>query len=264
MDIREQLNQKTLNIQTSCKDCIFAVYEGMTQTGCEFNRIETFRERGTNIVEAYDHDKEFFVIDRFCNRCRNQDWADEQKGDNYKDIVTEESRLQIDIFIYIDKSNTVEDIEASLTNFDELFLLPSTIILVNNNDGIKSEDLLVLIKKQKHDFKWRIERIIELDCSKLRAIDLSMKRCKSTYYSVVDAGDIISQSFCQGINRLLNDELFQFSMITNGKEYNKSVIQTQLHKILAGNKKRSIIEKIEELAEEQNAHNMIIKWGNIQ
>lgn len=52
---------------TSCKLCHFAKYEGITQTGCMLGRIDKFRNH-SEVIEAYDHDKEFYVIkDRLCN-----------------------------------------------------------------------------------------------------------------------------------------------------------------------------------------------------
>jgi len=51
-------------LYTSCKDCKFAIYNEATQTGCQADQIERFGEE--NIVEAYDEDKEFYVIKTVC------------------------------------------------------------------------------------------------------------------------------------------------------------------------------------------------------
>ena len=51
--------------ETSCKDCKFAIYEGKTQTGCEAGRAEIYMEKGM-ALEAYDKDKEFYVINTLC------------------------------------------------------------------------------------------------------------------------------------------------------------------------------------------------------
>ena len=59
-------------IKTSCKNCAFAIYEGKTQISCLHQRIEKF---GNDVVEAYDEDSEFYVINRFCNYYRNRTWG---------------------------------------------------------------------------------------------------------------------------------------------------------------------------------------------
>lgn len=51
-------------LYTSCKDCKFAIYNEATQTGCQADQIERFGEE--NILEAYDEDKEFYVIKTVC------------------------------------------------------------------------------------------------------------------------------------------------------------------------------------------------------
>ena len=39
---------------TSCKDCVFADYEGVTQTGCSRGKLDIFKDRKIPIVEAED------------------------------------------------------------------------------------------------------------------------------------------------------------------------------------------------------------------
>ena len=60
-------------VETSCKECIFAVYENDTQVGCFANRIEKFKE-AKEIIEAYDDEKEFYVRDFVtCIEIKNED-----------------------------------------------------------------------------------------------------------------------------------------------------------------------------------------------
>ena len=50
-------------VNTSCKDCIFATWEEETQVGCDLGKIALYKERKTPIIEAFDdEDREFFVI----------------------------------------------------------------------------------------------------------------------------------------------------------------------------------------------------------
>ena len=41
-------------VHTSCRDCAFAEYTKGTQVGCEFNRIESYKNSGAEVLEAYD------------------------------------------------------------------------------------------------------------------------------------------------------------------------------------------------------------------
>jgi len=87
--------QENKKIQTSCKNCVFAEYDHSTQTGCKANRLSFFET-----IEAYDLEKEFYVINGFCNLYRNQKWncglPDIQKALN-------ESSLDFDILFNYDE-----------------------------------------------------------------------------------------------------------------------------------------------------------------
>lgn len=92
--------------QTSCKDCIFALYDGTTQVGCEDNRIEKFED---DIVEAYDNDKEFFVINRLCTLYRTSAW-----NNGIKDLEKAKKESYISCDILIDCNNINENMAAYL------------------------------------------------------------------------------------------------------------------------------------------------------
>ena len=40
-------------VHTACKNCMFAVYEDNTQTGCYINRLEKY----SDVLECYDEEK---------------------------------------------------------------------------------------------------------------------------------------------------------------------------------------------------------------
>lgn len=47
-----------MSLSTSCRDCVFAVYEGNAQTGCRLGRLEKYQERGVILERQYDVDQE--------------------------------------------------------------------------------------------------------------------------------------------------------------------------------------------------------------
>lgn len=70
--------QEDLNkICTSCQKCIFAIYNGDTQTGCEFNKLDEYELR-----EAYNDDGKFYVLNGICNILRHKDWNNGVKDKN--------------------------------------------------------------------------------------------------------------------------------------------------------------------------------------
>jgi hypothetical protein len=81
------------SVQTSCKECVFATYDGKTQIGCLADRIIKFQDK---VIEAYDNDKEFYVINSFCNYYRKRSWNNGVADLNRAKL---ESGLSFDVFI---------------------------------------------------------------------------------------------------------------------------------------------------------------------
>lgn len=109
MKSQQQENNTT---KTSCKDCIFSVYDKDTQIGCLANRIETFKNIDQDLViEAYDNEKEFFVINRFCNYYKDKSW---NNGDPDIDKIKNQAKVSFNIIVNLkdfhekDKNNLID------------------------------------------------------------------------------------------------------------------------------------------------------------
>jgi hypothetical protein len=97
------------SLQTSCKECVFATYDGKTQTGCLADRIVKFQDK---VIEAYDNDKEFYVINAFCNYYRKPSW---NNGVADLSRVKRESGLSFDVFI--DCNDMDDDYSSRVIDF---------------------------------------------------------------------------------------------------------------------------------------------------
>jgi hypothetical protein len=87
-------------VQTSCKDCLFAKYEGNTQVDCMAGRLSLF---GDSVVEVYDDEKEFCVITRACNMFRLVSW---NEGKVNLNKAREECKATFSIIVKIDGGNS--------------------------------------------------------------------------------------------------------------------------------------------------------------
>jgi len=82
-------------IKTSCKTCIFAEYENITQTGCGADKLAFFKENN-KIIEAYDTEKEFYVVKGLCNLFRSSKW---NGGAANKELARQEISTTFDIIV---------------------------------------------------------------------------------------------------------------------------------------------------------------------
>lgn len=82
-------------LRTSCKDCTFATYKDNTQLDCSAEKLNYFNSQD-RVIEAYDNEKEFYVIKGFCNFYRKQHW---NNGVADKDLARNEIAPTFDIII---------------------------------------------------------------------------------------------------------------------------------------------------------------------
>ena len=79
-------------INTSCQDCVFAIYDNNTQTGCKFNRLEE-----ADFFEAYNERGNFYVVDGYCGLLRHNDW-----NNGVVDLDKLEQEISFSYFVIID------------------------------------------------------------------------------------------------------------------------------------------------------------------
>lgn len=184
-------------IKTSCKECVCAIYEDATQTGCSFNRIDKF---GTDVIEAYDDNKEFYVIKRFCNFYRNPTW---NNGEFDAEKIKHECACSFEVIINCDDLNTDMDRE------DLIDIIKNTHYY---NDKVK----ISLIHSNKVDMNVRrniFNVFCSVTCSMSEVLDLNdylhnkFVSSNSTYHIVVDVSNKSIIRSLYKINDSINNDL---------------------------------------------------------
>jgi hypothetical protein len=187
-------------IQTSCKNCIFALYEDQTQTGCYASRIYKYQKLD-KVVEAYDNDKEFYVVKSFCNMYRNSSWnngeADSQKA-------YEEASIAFDI--YIDCSELNENNVAKLTEFvtkQKYYKDKYRITLYHGHDASKETRKLVL-----HLFTLSNHTIYISSCdNKENYLHNQLLQSKGSYAITCSVDSDYYDNILLDINSVINEDL---------------------------------------------------------
>lgn len=204
----QQPENKTL---TSCKDCVLAVYDGNTQTSCLANRINKIDH-----IEAYDDDKEFFVVERFCNYYRNKD-GDFYINNGKPDIdkIRSESYVTFNLMIlcnHIDQEyydyilNLYNEINKSYdkNKIDIHFLYT-----------IASREQVNLIK----DLRSLTQNSFVTFYGDKTFWHNTLIRSTKSYHLVIDKDSRVDLSICQDINNLINEEMLKLIVIKNNDTY---------------------------------------------
>lgn len=173
-------------IHTSCKDCAFALYSAETQTDCELNLIEKYKSKGASILEAYDEQKEFFIInDKKCIGYRNKTWSEGLSLEQQKQKVLVENKIKYILFIDL-KNFTNDQFETLIDNISLLSIKPSKIILLRynyTNINFEYEYIRTKLKESGVSCEWRIQTMVDEDVP-VRSV-LSSTISTNTEYKII-------------------------------------------------------------------------------
>lgn len=109
-----------MKLLTSCKDCVFATYNGMTQIGCAADRLKHLE-----VEECYDEEKEFYVTkNTSCTMIRKADWLNKNES-----IENEVKRARKEIeFKYI-VITSAENFDKKLSSINRQRIQPQKIYI---------------------------------------------------------------------------------------------------------------------------------------
>lgn len=159
----------TINkVHTPCKQCICAKYDKNTQIDCLLNYIELYKNNNIEILEAYDNEKEFYIInEKKCIGYRENTWFEKRNIDNLSieekvEYIKKGHFLHYMLIIDL-KTINIANLEDLLKQSASLNIKPQKIILVryqNENKNFPYESLKVLIDQYLPNIPWRIQTML--------------------------------------------------------------------------------------------------------
>jgi len=198
-------NHQDSLLQTSCKDCLFAIYEGKTQTGCAANRIETFREQGY-LVEAYDNDSEFYAVECLCNMFRPPKW---NEGEADLEKAYEQIKSKFFLMIMLDgidnnkKEATLESLRSVDYDADCLYICLSQPLEATPEQRLIGTNMFTQIFEE---LNINCEVLINVQ-ERMREYDAFKKAGGATHYARVDVGTRFPPDLFKKIDKTLNTDL---------------------------------------------------------
>lgn len=259
---------------TPCAECIFAKYDGKTQTGCGFGRLDKFKERNVEIIPAFDLEgREFFVVKSFCNALRGKAWGEQYKKEEHVDQVKKEYELRLHYIIIVggDRGEgfVVDDeyIDNQMNELDKTAWsvfnqsTPAATAIIVNNSRVPQFDIYHKAHEvfDKTHVKFYIldmgGKSDDYDC-----IDAAFPNVGNGYYVVFKAGHEADLSFGDKFNRLINEELYHAPYMLGYDGINGTVVQASMHRYLRGNLEVPLEQKIREMSKEDGSLNLIRSW----
>jgi hypothetical protein len=247
---------------SSCKGCYFAQTIGITQIGCELNKLEAFKNAGATVQEAEDESEEFYIIDRFCSTYRDSEWAD-HFDEPEKQILLETS-IPVNFIVLHLAESVLEDLEKTLYDIASQSNKPTSVVVVVQNPEI--EDGFGL-RHRTHEYLDRanilfyIMTMIEKKRTELNMIDEAFTKCVNGYYSVFRSGASIPHNFILKLNEVVNFNLETISMIQPKDDLNGLTVQCVVHKFMRGSSDISVQKKVEMFAKDTDRESFIKPWN---
>lgn len=216
------LNEQINKIHTPCKDCVFAKYQENTQVDCELNYISKYKTKNIEVLEAYDDEKEFYIINgKQCIGYRENKWFSsfDLKDNSVNGKVEKFNELnRLDYISVIDlKSISLDELESLLQQTNNVEIRPKKLIIIRyaNNMGFPYEILREILDKYAKDYIWRIQTILD----PLIGYDSILKNIVSLNYnrfivSITKHNNDIKK-IIEYTNQLVHHDLDQFNIISN-------------------------------------------------
>jgi hypothetical protein len=217
-------NPNTISrIHTACKECVFASYNDKTQVGCEMDLLDKYKSKDTTIIEAYDEDKEFYILNnRKCIGFRKNSWFN-KFGDNLtlqdkKEKVLDSFKLRYMLLVDL-KRFTTDSLEKLFDDLSKMDIKPSKIILVRYNYANKIFDydyIKEILEKSNLGCAWRLQTMLDESVGIKSVLSHTVSNNQNYKYMLYltdytdKANDIVNKA-----NNLIFKDLESFTVISD-------------------------------------------------
>jgi hypothetical protein len=234
-----ELNKILKSLHTSCKDCLFADYEGNKQIGCKADLFSKFETNGGKIVPTYDNEKEFFVVlGRKCPYVRDKKWGENYLEEDWGDVVRIESKIQYDVIIYIPRDFIPEDmphLKCILNDLIEQEPLPGQIIVCEHFSKARDYEIVTTMEKLigGRDIKWLFQRIVDGEIkTKYQAVAQAIPKLDSLYFSVFNVNARVDTQHFFSLNKAVFTDMKRFSILTEDEKGNGFTTSSKLYNLI--------------------------------
>lgn len=248
-------------LRTSCKDCFYAKYDDLekTQIGCYFNKIEKLKKIGVQVVEAYDEQKEFYVLESHaCMSFRTKSSMIAANQNIEESMIDTRKQMSPRIAVVINVSDdNLENLTKTIKSISEQEM-PFCEVIFCISSNIKPSEIISIINNLKCTFKWSIKQITDEYWIGSRSVNVAVQKSKSTYFSLFNSGFIIPKEYVKQIDVAICDNLERFVILEPiDTQNNGALYQTYAFNSLRGNEEAYSEE------EEKPAHNFFDKISYI-
>lgn len=253
-------------LTTNCQKCVFATYEEKTQVGCAAGRLDAYRSKNINIIEAEDlEENEFYVIEAWCAGYREEEWSVIHEGKDLLNVLKEETKPRVGFFVLVNEDSN-DGLEKTIDSIVQEG--GDYIVIVRNlpSEYLKYADLIEksqeIMKKHDEEIGFRVMQVLDPH-DDLHAIDEAFANSQSGYYSVIECGKTVKSGIIGILNKNINEKLEKIGYVKGYDGVNGLTALSMIHKYMAGNVNESLEEKIKNAEKLDGTTTVVRTWEQL-
>ncbi len=248
-------------ISTICRDCLLAVWgPNGVQVDCELHRLEKFKERGVN-VELVE-DKYFKIHDRVCTTCVKTT-STEMSVEEVKEKVMEMIKLNMAMLCVVQPNSTLDLVKKTVESFINQTPKPSSIFILLPEEAQRREVYVDIMRKLNPPIKWTVMKPADECMGLSELIDEAVLSATGKFYTICSSGYEYPANWMKNVNNAINTELKTFLCVLPDKDGNAPIVLCNVHTEFGGNLEESIIEKIKNVATEEDKLSLILTYDEL-
>ena len=247
----EEVKEEQPSLKTSCRDCLFAVYDNNVQLECRFARLKPFMKQ-TEVETIEDNEKSYYMIkDRICNRCRHKDNNPPVSIDEFVEQVRKETRLKVDLVLEV---KTPDELCSVLDQLNTWTTKPNKLFIINN---CAQTQALVYWLTANYKHPWEV--VSRFSTTPL--INLHHIATKSKHQYILHTSDItkLSVDVLDRLDKLWNDEMVQFACV---HDENSQLYGRYLYTKVSCPEQPNVTSVLEEFNKEEKVK-VVYKWSEL-
>tara|TARA_R100000995_G_C3482482_1_gene124848 strand:- start:1879 stop:2703 length:825 start_codon:yes stop_codon:yes gene_type:complete len=229
--------QSEYQVETYCKNCVFAEYTDNRQTGCELGRHKVFNPEETTREEDGKH---AYIFNRFCTAFRPEEWKlvldDEEKKDLVATVKSEIfPPLGIFVFLKTTVPNPMQNLKNRIQEIKDQTVGSLRYIVVINSKVEYNEEIHSILN-DSFDFDETEFHIVQtlLEQRDLLYIDDAFKHAKNGWIYVTESNWKIRKDLFEAIDNNINVKLNRIVLVEPSSGIQGMIFQAAVHKFLDG------------------------------
>jgi hypothetical protein len=220
------------NIRTSCEKCIFRINDREKQIGCSLDRLSKFIDRDEAIQE-----KDYYIINRFCNTCRDKDYTEES--------ILKEVEISCTFIVY-----GMNDYWITLKSILKQKIKPKTVFVVFDDQKMFNKEKFKEFQElyNNQDILLIFKRWLE-PTNYFKMVDEVVLKCNTQFYIPIKGN--IDPNFIKDLNQRINYDLIPTNAYFTQSSMFNALISCSLHKMINGNNEETVLAKLKDLVKDK-------------